>query len=294
MLHKKKSVKFLMALLLTSGFFSCNTDQDLVIDESDQVNSQIASKDGTSIDTEKVYTITSTTAPITLSTSGFGRITDVVSADTTVRQLWKFSPSSIDGSYYIDNVGEEENSRLSTRNGINALTLEDSSATGGASSWILTPTGLGDYYFTNLRESENRRMTAISYGFSSVSYGARTTAATNATDSERFTFTAFDLPSTGNRAPVTAISHASIRPFGTEIANVLSNDFDPDGDELSLVSFTNTDSRVVIEMVGNSLQVSFRSFSFDIVEVTYVVSDGNGATSTGVLRVGRSDRGNNG
>lgn len=292
MFKAKQSVKVLAALLLTGSFFSCSTDENSELLEADQVNSQTAA--GISIDTDKVYTITSTSVPITLSTGGFGRISDVVPTDITVRQLWKFTPSSIDGSYYIDSLGEEEDSRLSTRDGINALTLEDSDSTGGASSWVLTPTGLGDFYFTNLRESENRRMKAVTFGFSSNSFGARTTAATDATDSERFTFTEFDLSSTENRAPITALSHASMEPFATQISNVLSNDFDPDGDELSLVSFTNTDSRVTVEIVGNSLQVSFRSFSFDIVEVTYVVSDGNGATSTGILRVGRSGRGNNG
>lgn len=291
MLKTKQSVKVLMVLLLTGSIFSCNTDENQEELEINLESSQFSSQ---TIDTDKVYTITSTTAPITLSTSGFGRISDITPAETTVRQLWKFTPSSIDGSYYIDNLDEEQDSRLSTTAGINALTLEDNDATGASSSWILEPTGFGDYYFTNLRESENRRMTAVTFGFSSTSFGARTTAATDATDAERFTFTEFNLPSTGNRAPVTAISHASMRPFRTVTANVLSNDFDPDGDELSLVSFTNTDSRVRVAMVGNSLRVSFRSFSFDIVEVTYVVSDGNGETSTGILRVGRNGRGNNG
>lgn len=298
MLKAKQSVKVLMVLLLTGSIFSCSTDENLKETDENLKESEVSIESSQfsreSIDTDKVYTITSTTVPLTLSTSGYGTISDIVPTETTVKQLWKFTPSSIDGSYYIDNVGEEVDSRLTTTRGINALTLDGTNSTGGSASWVLTPTGLGDYYFTNLSESENRRMTADTFVFSSTSYGARTTAAGNATDAERFTFTEFDLASTGNRAPITSISHASMRPFATVISNVLSNDFDPDGDELTLVSFTNNDSRVAVEMIGNSLQVSFRSRSLDIVEVTYVVSDGNGGTSTGVLRVGRNGRGNNG
>ncbi len=287
----KNVIGAMCALTLIGGMTSCTTDNDDVMEESSitkNTSAQTSKSSDFIPDPDKVYMITSSSTPLTLTTDGTGLIIDTPKNMITVQELWRFSPGATAGSYYIDCLGGKSSPRLSTENGFMAPTSESEASDGLAASWSITSAGSGDYFFTSLGENiPMNRLTSFGWGFSSITYGARLTTDDQAGDLQKFTITEVAFPFAGNRAPITDSVNRSIRSFTSKTIDVLANDYDPDGDELTLVGFSATDSRVSVQQVGNSLKVTLNTFDRGLIDITYTVSDGKGATSTGLLQVGK-------
>ncbi len=84
-----------------------------------------------------------------------------------------------------------------------------------------------------------------------------------------------------NEPPVAQDDLYFVSSIGKKALNVLENDTDPDGDALSIVSFTQPSTGIVTQ-VGNSLM--FESTGpFPRTTFTYTVSDGRGGTSTATV-----------
>ena len=289
----------ILAIAMVTSLTSCSKDsEDLSLNDSSNLensNEQSLTASDFVPDFDKVYTITSSFDPLTLATDGNGRLLSTSKNEITVQELWKFSPSTTAGSFYLDCLGGRDAARLSTVSGRGILSavFEGEDSLGLSSSWTITSAGNEDYFITNLGENiDNNRLTSVSFGLSSVSYGARLTTDNSVTDAEKFIITEVEFPFPTNRAPM-ANKDFLPRAVGspsTLTANVIDNDFDPDGDELTVTSITNTDNRISVEIVNNKLEVTFNNSSSSVfsIDVTYTVSDGNGGTSQGVLTVFRS------
>lgn len=86
-----------------------------------------------------------------------------------------------------------------------------------------------------------------------------------------------------NTAPIARDDYYVVGRSGTWPMDVLANDSDPDGDTLTIVSFTQPSTGVVTQ-VGNSL--SFLSTqSFVSTQFTYTIDDGYGGISTATVIV---------
>ena len=85
----------------------------------------------------------------------------------------------------------------------------------------------------------------------------------------------------GNRPPVALDDRYLVRYEGDNPLPVLSNDSDPDGDTLTIVSFTQPGLGVVTQS-GNQL-VYTGAGKFLTQTITYTVSDGHGGTATATV-----------
>jgi hypothetical protein len=82
-----------------------------------------------------------------------------------------------------------------------------------------------------------------------------------------------------NRSPVARDDSLYVTAFGAVTLNVLANDFDPDGDTLSIVSFTQP-STGTITKDSNGYLVFTGLGSFLQTRFSYTISDGKGGTAT--------------
>ncbi|MDK1287779.1 tandem-95 repeat protein [Pseudoalteromonas umbrosa] len=87
-----------------------------------------------------------------------------------------------------------------------------------------------------------------------------------------------------NNAPVTAPDSANTTDKSSLIIDVLSNDTDPDGDVLALVSAQANHGKATINSDGTLSYEPLLGFTGEDV-VTYVVKDDKGATSEGIVKV---------
>ncbi|MBQ4875794.1 tandem-95 repeat protein [Pseudoalteromonas luteoviolacea] len=87
-----------------------------------------------------------------------------------------------------------------------------------------------------------------------------------------------------NNAPVTAPDSANTTDKSSLIIDVLSNDTDPDGDVLTLVSAQANHGKATINSDGTLSYEPLLGFTGEDV-VTYVVKDDKGATSEGIVKV---------
>jgi hypothetical protein len=87
----------------------------------------------------------------------------------------------------------------------------------------------------------------------------------------------------GNRPPVAANDRYLVRYEGDNPLPVLSNDSDPDGDTLTIVSFTQP-ALGVIRQNGNQL-VYTGAGKFTLQTITYTISDGRGGTATATVEL---------
>ncbi len=87
-----------------------------------------------------------------------------------------------------------------------------------------------------------------------------------------------------NHAPVANDDYIAVGYTGDWPLNVLANDTDPDGDALSIVSFTQPQPATVgtVTQDGNKL-VFHSAMSFRMATFTYTISDGHGGTSTATV-----------
>lgn len=85
----------------------------------------------------------------------------------------------------------------------------------------------------------------------------------------------------GNRPPVARDDRYLVRYEGDNVLSVLDNDTDPDGDALTIVSFTQP-ALGVVKQSGNNL-VYTGAGKFSTQTITYTVSDGHGGTSTATV-----------
>jgi hypothetical protein len=83
-----------------------------------------------------------------------------------------------------------------------------------------------------------------------------------------------------NQAPV-AVPDQYHFGVGTYNLNVLANDYDPDGDPLSIVSFTQP-GYGVLSLNGSSLLYSFHT-SYTATTFSYTISDGRGGSSSAIV-----------
>ena len=295
LLKNKKTIGTMLAFAIAGSLTSCTTDNEDLNLNSESTNEQTAQISDFTPDLSKVYTITSSSGPLTLATNGNGRLLTTVKSEITVEELWRFSPSTTPGSYYIDCLGGRENSRLSTISGTGILSpvANANDSQGLSSSWTITSASGDNYFLTNLGEGlDFSRLTSVGFGFSTIRFGARLTTEDSETSSEEFSITEIDFPSQENRAPSTNVDflRRDVGSPSTLTASVVDNDFDPDGDALTLTGVSTPDDRISVAIVNNEVQVTF-NFSSSIVfsiDVVYTISDGNGGTSQGVLTVFRS------
>lgn len=299
LLNSKKAIGTMFLLAMASSLTSCSTDNEELPENlnSQNTNEQFFETSDFIPDFNKVYTITSASDPLTLATDGNGRLLSTSKNEITVQELWRFSPSTTVGSFYIDCLGGKTLPRLSTISGRGILspTFGGEDSVGLSSSWSVTSAGSDEYFITNLGEDlDVNRLTSVSFGFSSISYGARLTTDDSEASTEKFEITEITFPFTDNRVPVTLGDGLRISVGETLTANVLDNDYDPDGDELTIISFTSDDDRISVELIDNQLRVRLNS-SFGIfgsADVKYTVSDGNGGATVENLDV-FSPRSNN-
>ncbi|MFB9068826.1 cadherin-like domain-containing protein [Pseudofulvimonas gallinarii] len=87
-----------------------------------------------------------------------------------------------------------------------------------------------------------------------------------------------------NQAPVALDDNVTIDPATSATINVLANDFDPDGDPLTIVAVGPPSSGSAV--ISGSVIVYTAIAAFPGAdEFTYTISDGNGGTATALVRV---------
>ena len=89
--------------------------------------------------------------------------------------------------------------------------------------------------------------------------------------------------STVNRPPVAVADAARVRAGRTVSIPILANDFDPDGDSLTLLTPAVPDGRVTI--VGDTIELTTSASSRGQVSFEYTVADDDGAEATGTVLV---------
>jgi subtilisin family serine protease len=89
----------------------------------------------------------------------------------------------------------------------------------------------------------------------------------------------------GNRAPVAVDDAASVDPGGSVDVPVLANDSDPDGDPLTIQSFTQGANGTVTEPVPGTLRYMHNDGSSNSDSFTYTASDGRGGTDTATVEI---------
>ncbi len=97
-------------------------------------------------------------------------------------------------------------------------------------------------------------------------------------------------PIPGNNPPVAVDDTASVITGQTILINVLTNDFDPDGDPLTITAVQNPANRGgITAIVGN--QIQYNSSGADVFpdNFTYTISDGKGGTDTATVTVNRTN-----
>ncbi len=87
----------------------------------------------------------------------------------------------------------------------------------------------------------------------------------------------------GNRPPVALNDRYLVRYEGDNPLPVLANDSDPDGDALTIVSFTQP-ALGVVKQSGNQL-VYTGAGKFTLQTITYTISDGRGGTATATVEL---------
>jgi len=304
----KRAFSSIFAIAIAASIVSCTTDNEEVSFEEntslEKTNEAFSKASNFIPDPNKVYTITSSTTPLIAAASRTRLIdtrTDIPQGDLTVRELWRITPSSTPGSYYIDNLGDISNvisfvptPRLgvSTSSTRLAPTFELGDNSGSLVNWAITPTGDGDFFITNLSDVARPRLTSLEYGFRApFNYGLRLTDSSSDSDTEKFVFTEVEFPFAVNRDPIADNDGLSFRPFQTRIINVAIDDFDPDGDDITLTGFEyDGDDRISVTMIGdNQLEVSYNTTVRISESITYFISDGNGGTDEGTVSVFRGN-----
>jgi len=95
-------------------------------------------------------------------------------------------------------------------------------------------------------------------------------------------------PASSDNDDPTATNDSKSTDFDTTVrVAVLGNDSDPDGDDLTIASISYTGDTALVSLDGDIIVVNplRRATEARIEEVSYTISDGNGGTDTGVLRV---------
>jgi large repetitive protein len=94
------------------------------------------------------------------------------------------------------------------------------------------------------------------------------------------------LVTSSNHDPVAVKDRIQLRNGETMLANVLANDFDPDGDALTLIGVGPLDvSLGQPSIVGNQISFTASPTFVGVFEFPYTISDGNGGQAIGILRV---------
>ncbi|MCR4297165.1 MAG: Ig-like domain-containing protein, partial [Gallionella sp.] len=85
-----------------------------------------------------------------------------------------------------------------------------------------------------------------------------------------------------NRPPVAVYDRYSVSAYANSLLDVLANDRDPDGDALSIVSFTQPDTGSISQ--GNNGYLMFSpQGGFGSTSFSYTISDGKGGTATAMV-----------
>jgi hypothetical protein len=92
---------------------------------------------------------------------------------------------------------------------------------------------------------------------------------------------------TVNRPPVANNDTAGVPQGETININVVANDTDPDGDTLTITSFTQPSRGTVTQASGTTLRYTAGSTSSGVGTFTfeYTISDGRGGTATATVTV---------
>lgn len=99
--------------------------------------------------------------------------------------------------------------------------------------------------------------------------------------------------SSTNRPPILVDDSVLLRPGGVATVSALANDFDPDGDVIGLVSVsTEEDGLSAVVVDRGTVEVTAAEDASGTGTVEYVVDDGRGLQSTGVITVLISERAN--
>ena len=118
---------------------------------------------------------------------------------------------------------------------------------------------------------------------STLNGGVYTVAVTGTDPSGASASTSFTWTIT-NPVPVIAGETVTVSEDGMVTISVLANDFDPDGDALSILSATAPNGTVTVNADGTLTYAPFANFNGEDA-ITYIVSDGRGGTNTATVIV---------
>ncbi len=280
-LNRKKPLIALAILGMIGLFISCSTDEEELVPDNEAINFENSDKNSLEIatkntatfipDPNKLYFITHTTSERRVgangNTSAFANTYNLYNSfDDELR--WKITPSPTPGYYFIDCMGGESIPRL-RGDGTSFPDMDPTTSTGTSARWSFAATGNNTFILTTLGNTLNR-LTIGSYGY------LRMTTDDVATVAQQFTITEVST----NRPPITQIDGTNHFMNQTITYRVLDNDFDPDGDELSVINVFGGSPNIV-EVIGNEIRVTRKSpFQRSIY---YTASDGKGGTSQNTI-----------
>ena len=99
--------------------------------------------------------------------------------------------------------------------------------------------------------------------------------------------------SSSNRPPILVDDSLLLRPGGSGAVAALTNDFDPDGDVIGLVSASTDDPELTVRVIDrSSIEITASDDASGTGIVTYEVDDGRGQQATAVITVLISERQN--
>ncbi len=176
---------------------------------------------------------------------------------------WKFTPAPTDGYYFIDCLGGGNFPRIRTDN-TSSTDMDPTTSVNGLSQWKVTPAGDNTYFLTTKEGTLNR----LSLGNRNVMEMVPDTATSRY---EEFLLIETD----GNNQDPEAFGEFGINHFVGETVtySVLDNDFDRDGDELTVVNVRN-DYPNIVKWEGNEITVTRTIESRS--SISYIISDGKG------------------
>lgn len=286
MIKKKNSVLVLAALGMLMSVSSCSKDEESINEEIDAlktVNQSLLGASDFIPNSGSLYHITSAENNRMVATNGnifpffnsgsFGEFADEL--------RWEITPGDTDGQYFIDGVGGDDNPRLRSDD-TSSPDMDPTTSIGELSQWTITTGGDNTYYLTTVGGTLNR-LSSGRFGYMAM------TTDDSETISEQFILT--EITGNENRPPVANRDGGTHSVGETVVYDVLANDTDPDGDDLTVVNvFTNGNPNIVWDG-GNTISVT-RTSRFQS-QVWYEISDGNGGTSQNFILLSNT-QGNNG
>lgn len=99
--------------------------------------------------------------------------------------------------------------------------------------------------------------------------------------------TTLSVLSLGNRPPIAVSDSVTIKPTTPKVINVLANDSDPDGNPLTITSYTSSGNTTITNVSGGNITIfcSWAPPGTTSASLTYTISDGAGGTATANINI---------